>query len=79
MDTRMLSKGPAKKVTIYLNEDTQHYLGPLYESILNYLMHKAVSGATAMRAFAGSGAHKVLHTPKIRAHRQFRRACTENS
>jgi PII-like signaling protein len=63
----MLSKGAAKKVTIYLNEDTQHHLGPLYESILNYLMHKGVSGATATRAFAGFGAHKVLHTPKMEA------------
>jgi PII-like signaling protein len=63
----MLSKGAAKKVTIYLNEDTQHHLGPLYESILNYLMHKGVSGATATRAFAGFGAHRVLHTPKVEA------------
>src|SRR2546430_2223565 len=67
MDTRMLSKGIAKKVTIYLNEDTQHRLGPLYESILTYLMHKCVSGATATRAFAGFGAHRVLHTPKMEA------------
>jgi PII-like signaling protein len=63
----MLSKGVAKKVTIYLNEDTQHHLSPLYESILNYLMHKGVSGATATRAFAGFGAHNVLHTPKMEA------------
>jgi PII-like signaling protein len=65
--TRMLSKGAAKKVTIYLNEDTQHHLGPLYESILTYLMNKGVSGATATRAFAGFGAHRVLHTPKVEA------------
>lgn len=61
----MLSKGAAKKVTIYLNEDTQHHLGPLYESILTFLMHKGVSGATATRAMAGFGAHRLLHTPKI--------------
>jgi PII-like signaling protein len=67
MDTRMLSKGAAKKVTIYLNEDARHHLGPLYESILNYLMHKGVSGATATRALAGFGAHHVLHTPKVEA------------
>jgi PII-like signaling protein len=63
----MLSKGAAKKVTIYLNEDTQRHLGPLYESILTYLMNKGVSGATATRAFAGFGAHRVLHTPKVEA------------
>jgi PII-like signaling protein len=61
----MLSKGPAKKVTIYLNEDTRHHLGSLYESILIFLIHKGVSGATATRALEGFGAHKVLHTPKI--------------
>src|SRR5438105_15408491 len=61
----MLSKGAAKKVTIYVNEDTQHHLGPLYESILTFLMTHGVAGATATRALAGFGAHHVLHTPKI--------------
>lgn len=63
----MLSKGAAKKVTIYVNEDTQHHLSPLYESILTFLMHKGVAGATVTRALAGFGAHGVLHTPKIEA------------
>jgi PII-like signaling protein len=61
----MLSKGTAKKVTIYLNEDTQHHLGSLYESILTFLVHKGVAGATVTRALAGFGAHKLIHTPKI--------------
>jgi PII-like signaling protein len=61
----MISQGPAKKVTIYVNEDTQRHLNSLYESILQFLMHKGVSGATATRALAGFGAHGVLHTPKI--------------
>jgi PII-like signaling protein len=63
----MLSKGIAKKVTIYVNEDTQYHLAPLYESILTFLLHKGVSGATVTRALAGFGAHKVIHTPKIEA------------
>ena len=61
----MVSKGAAKKVTIYVNEDTQRHLNSLYESILLFLMHKKVSGATATRALAGFGAHGVLHTPVI--------------
>ena len=61
----MLPKGAAKKVTIFLNEDTQHHLAPLYESILTFLMHRGVSGATVTRALAGFGAHRILHTPKI--------------
>jgi PII-like signaling protein len=63
----MLIKGTAKKVIIYLNEDTQHHLGSLYESILTFLLHKGVSGATATRALAGFGAHRMLHTPKVEA------------
>jgi len=63
----MLSKGAAKKVTIYVNEDTQRHLTPLYESILTFLMHKGVAGATATRALAGFGGHRVLHTPNIEA------------
>lgn len=63
----MLSKGMAKKVTIYLNEDTQHHMSPLYEAILTFLVHKGVAGATVTRALAGFGAHGLVHTPKIEA------------
>src|SRR5580692_11288990 len=63
----MLSKGTAKKVTIYVNEDTQHHLTPLYESILAFLVNKGVSGATVTRALSGFGTHRVVHTPKIEA------------
>jgi len=61
----MLNKGPAKKVTIYVNEDTQRHMIALHDAIMNFLMHKGVSGATATRAFSGFGSHQVLHTPKI--------------
>jgi PII-like signaling protein len=60
-------KGTAKKVTIYVNEDTQEHFNSLYERILTFLMHKGVSGATATRAMAGFGAHRVMHTPKVEA------------
>src|SRR5258708_1695156 len=55
----MLLKGAAKKVTIYVNEDTRHHLGPLYEAILTILMHKGVAGATDSSSLAGFGAHRV--------------------
>jgi PII-like signaling protein len=61
----MLAKGPAKKVTIYVNEDSRYHHQPLYEAILTFLMHKGVAGATASRAMAGFGAGRVMHTPKI--------------
>ncbi len=61
----MLKKGPAKKVTIFLNEDTQHHMTALHDSIMTFLMHKGVSGATATRAYSGFGSHRSLHTPKV--------------
>src|ERR1700690_4098083 len=61
----MLTKGPAKKVTIFINEDTQHHMMALHRSIMTYLMHRGVSGATATRAYSGFGSHQLLHTPKV--------------
>lgn len=61
----MLNKGPAKKVTIFINEDTRHHLSALHDSIMTFLLHKQVSGATATRAYSGFGSHQLMHTPKI--------------
>jgi PII-like signaling protein len=63
----MLNQGPAKKVTIFINEDTQHHMQALHDSIMTFLMHKGVNGATATRAFSGFGSHQMLHTPKVEA------------
>jgi PII-like signaling protein len=59
----MLTKGPAKKVTIFINEDTQHHMMALHDSIMTFLMHKGVSGATATRAYSGFGSHQLMHLP----------------
>jgi PII-like signaling protein len=61
----MLTQGPAKKVTIFINEDTQHHMTALHDAIMTFLLHKGVSGATATRAYSGFGSHQSLHTPKI--------------
>jgi PII-like signaling protein len=58
----MLTTGPAKKVTIYINEETRHHGSPLHEVIMTYLLHKGVSGATAIRALSGFGSHQILQT-----------------
>jgi PII-like signaling protein len=63
----MLKKGPAKKVTVFINEDTQHHMTALHDAIMTFLMHKGVSGATATRAYSGFGTHTLLHTPKVEA------------
>jgi PII-like signaling protein len=61
----MLTKGPAKRVMIFINEDAQHHMTPLHDAIMTFLMHKGVAGATATRAYSGFGAHQVLHTPSV--------------
>jgi PII-like signaling protein len=61
----MLTKGPAKRVMIFINEDAQHHMTPLHDAIMTFLMHKGVAGATATRAYSGFGAHQVLHTPAV--------------
>jgi len=63
----MLSKGTAKKVTIYVSEDTRYHHGPLYEAVMHFLLDKGVSGATATRGLSGFGSHHQMHTPKIEA------------
>jgi uncharacterized protein len=63
----MLTKGAAKKVTIYLNEDAQRRHSSLVEGILDFLLHHGVSGATASRGQAGFGEHRVMHTVKLEA------------
>jgi len=63
----MLTKGPAKKVTIFINEDSQRHMTALHDAIMTLLLHKGVSGATATRAYAGFGSHQTMHTPKVEA------------
>ena len=47
----MLTKGPAKKVTIFINEDTQHNLTALLD----------IAGATVYRGILGYGAKGHEH------------------
>jgi PII-like signaling protein len=63
----MLTKGPAKKVTIFINEDAPHRMTALHDALMTFLLHKGVPGATATRAFSGFGSHHALHTPRMEA------------
>ncbi len=57
----MLTLGPAKKVTIYLNEDTSSKRDFLYREIFELLLERGVSGASLIRPDAGFGAHHRIH------------------
>ena len=63
----MLTKGPARKVTIFINEDVPHRRTSLHHALMTFLLHKGVAGATATRAFSGFGSHQTLHTPRMEA------------
>ena len=45
----MLNPGPAKKVTIHLNEDTAARNDFLYNEIFAFLLARGVAGATLVR------------------------------
>jgi PII-like signaling protein len=63
----MLTKGPAKKVTIFINEDVPHRMTSLHDALMAFLLHKGVAGATATRAFSGFGSHHALHATRMEA------------
>ena len=73
----MLTTGAAKKVTIYLNEDSRVHREPLHMAVLDFLMKNGVSGATAIRGMAGFGAHHVMHTPRIEVLAEHLPVCVE--
>jgi PII-like signaling protein len=58
----VLVPGPAKKVTIHLNEDTSSRSDYLSREILSLLLKQGVAGATVLRPEAGFGSHHRIHT-----------------
>lgn len=78
----MLAKGDAKKVVIYLNQDTRHHAQPLWSAVLSFLRHKRVAGATLFRGDAGFGTHGEMHDPRseyLAEHNSLRIEFVENA
>ncbi len=61
----MLQPGKAVKVTIYLAEGGTHHHVPVYSSILDFLFHSGVAGATVMKGVAGFGAEHRMHAAHL--------------
>jgi len=57
----MIQKGPAKKVTIWVNEDTRHHMEKLWSAVFEYLRHKKVAGASVTRTQVSFGDRKLIH------------------
>jgi PII-like signaling protein len=61
----MLTTGKAVKVTLYLSDGAKHHGVPVYSSILDYLFHCGIAGATVVKGVAGFGAAHRLHSAHI--------------
>jgi hypothetical protein len=61
----MLTSGKAVKVTLYLSDGAKHHGIPVYTSILDFLFHSGIYGATALKGVAGFGTTHRIHSAHI--------------
>lgn len=61
----MLTTGKAVKVTLYLSDGAKHHGIPVYTSILDFLFHSGIAGATVIKGVAGFGAKHRIHSAHI--------------
>jgi PII-like signaling protein len=61
----MVKSGPAKKLTIYLEESYRIHGKPAFEVILDILYRRKIAGASVFRGIEGYGSDGVFHTAKI--------------
>jgi len=61
----MVTKGPAKKLTIYADESDKFRGKPVYEVLLDIFFKKKIIGVSVFRGIAGYGSDGVFHTAKM--------------
>lgn len=61
----MVKSGPAKKLTIYVDESDRLHGKPVYEVLLDLFYRKKLSGASVFRGIEGYGSDGVFHSAKI--------------
>lgn len=61
----MVTKGPAKKLTIYLDEMDKFGGKPVYEVLMDIFYKKKIAGVSVFRGVAGYGTDGVFHTAKM--------------
>lgn len=61
----MLKRGPATKLTVYVDEQAKAGRKPVYEAVLDLLHKGKIVGASAFRGIEGYGTDGVFHTSKI--------------
>ncbi len=61
----MVKSGPAKKLTVYVDETDKLHGKPVYEILLDIFFKRKIAGASVFRGMAGYGSDGVYHTAKI--------------
>ena len=61
----MVKSGPAKKLSIYVDEADKLHGKPIYEVLLDIFFKRKIAGATVFRGIEGYGSDGKLHTAKI--------------
>src|ERR1017187_10051242 len=61
----MLTSGKGVKVTLYLSDGAKHHGVPVYTSILDFLFHSGIAGATVVKGVAGFGHAHRIHSAHI--------------
>jgi len=61
----VLTTGPAKKVTVYVQEGQTHHGIACHAAVLDYLFFRGISDATVTRGMAGFGTDHKMHTASL--------------
>jgi len=61
----MVTKGPAKKLTIYVDETDKFGGRPVYEALIDVFYKKKLAGVSVFKGAAGYGSDGVFHTAKL--------------
>jgi len=61
----MVLKGPAKKLTVYVDETDKYEGKPVYEALMDLFYKRKIAGVSVFRGVAGYGSDGVFHTSKM--------------
>jgi PII-like signaling protein len=61
----MVTEGPAKKLTVYVDESDKIGGRPVYEALMDIMYRKKIAGVSVFRGVAGYGSDGVFHTSKM--------------
>lgn len=61
----MVTEGPAKKLTVYVDESDKVGSKPVYEELMSVFFRKKIAGVSVFRGIAGYGSDGVFHTSKL--------------